>query len=153
MQKHTDFNLRLNLSDKIIRLIGKQRPPSATLNSGDLETTQQKQIYITKLVRASKVPRSSLPTKSKGKMIFNYDKLVANLNGILVGQYLIRSNLQLTNDDLSGIQQGDKHLYAIIDRLQTNNQTKSDSKFIFRNKVLFKESIIYDQLIYRLCLP
>ena len=86
-------------------------------------------------------------------MIFNFDKLVANLNGILVGQYLIRSNLQLTNDDLSGIQQGDKHLYAIIDRLQTNNQTKSDSKFILRNNVLFKESIIYDQVIYRLCLP
>ena len=47
MKQHKDFNLRLNLSDKIVNLIGEWGPPSTSWDSGDLESTQQKQIFIT----------------------------------------------------------------------------------------------------------
>ena len=73
--------------------------------------------------------------------------MLENLNSLLLGQFLIKTGLQISNKDLEQIQSSDTKLYSIITQL---DQFKD---FEVHKKILYKVSEIYGQKLYRLCLP
>ena len=53
--------------------------------------------------------------------------------------------------NVSQIQQSDPVLYEIVHRVLKSDQI--NKKFVIRDQILFKVTLIYGMQIYRLCLP
>ena len=112
---------------------------------------QEKQIWITSLIREFKIHDVFLPRDMKGKLKFEYQRMLANLNTILISQYLQRSQNCLDKNDIIQIQQSDPVLYDIVHKVMKSDQI--NEKFIIRDQILFKITLMYGIQIYRLCLP
>ena len=87
----------------------------------------------------------------KGKLKFDFRRLLDNLNTILVAQYLQKTENCLSKDDIIELQQSDPVLKDIVDRVI--NEQQVDDKFVVKDKILFKLSLIYGVQVFRLCLP
>ena len=96
------------MCEKIARLVGMQNSPSQQDELNSIHNNQQKQIYITKLVKQAGVNLIHLPHDNKNKLTLNFQKMLANLNSILLSQYSQKSNLQLTTNEMVQIQETDE---------------------------------------------
>jgi hypothetical protein len=78
-----------------------------------LHTNTQRQIFISQLVRKTKVSPANLPRDKRDKLLLNFNELLGKLNGVLVGQYLMKQNLNISKDDMMLIQNSDIQLMKI----------------------------------------
>ena len=92
-----------------------------------------------------------LPRDVKGKLRVEFSQMLDNLNTILLSQYLQRSTNCLEASDVISSQSCDPILSEIVRKLQTTG--KVNDKFVIREKVLFKLSLVYGMQVFRLCLP
>ena len=69
-----------------------------------LHSYQEKQIYISTLIHAAGVQPGFLPQNVRGKIKFDFAKMLAKLNTILLSQYLQKSNNCLEKRDIISIQ-------------------------------------------------
>merc|ERR1711873_336616 len=83
----------------------------------DQMSVQEKQVQITSLIRETGVQSIFLPKDVKGKLKFDYRRLLDNLNTILVAQYLQKSENCLSKDDVLELQRSDPVLKDIVDRV------------------------------------
>ena len=77
---------------------------------------------------------------------------MARLNTILVGQYLQKNLLGLTLEDLEKIQNSDPNLLSIKNRI-LKEDSNLNQRFCVTRGVLYKNSLVFEQLVPRLCLP
>ena len=82
----------------------------------------------------------------------DFHKMQYNLNQILLGQYVMKTGLQLSKDDLREIQTSDPTLFKIISNMEKSNLDILN-KYEIVNKTLYVTTEIYGQKVYRLCLP
>ena len=75
-----------------------------------------------------------------------------NLNQILLGQYVMKTGLQLSKDDLREIQISDPTLFKIISNMETQNLNILN-KYEIVKETLYLTTEVYGQQVYRLCLP
>ena len=87
----------------------------------------------------------------KGRVKFEFRRLLDNLNTVLLAQYLQKSGNCLSKEDVAELQRSDPVLRDIIDRLSNDKQV--DEKFVIKDKILFKLSLVYGIQVFRLCLP
>ena len=66
----------------------------------DLMSIQEKQIWITSLIREVGIHDIFLPRDVKGKLKFDFQRLLADLNTILISQYLQRSQNYVDKNDI-----------------------------------------------------
>ena len=59
------------------------------------KTVQEAQVMATKLCDMAKVPLNCVPSHPSGQKTFDKGRLISNLNGILVAQYLFKNKLIL----------------------------------------------------------
>ena len=83
----------------------------------DQMSVQEKQVRITSLIRETGVQSIFLPKDVKGKLKFDFHRLLDNLNTILVAQYLQKTENCLSKDDIVELQQSDPVLKDIIDKV------------------------------------
>ena len=117
-----------------------------------LHTNVQRQIYVTRLVKQAKVDPINLPRNKKNKLLLNFDELLNKLNSSLLSMYLMKGNLQISNSDIIQIQSTDEHLDNIRKKISQNDENMN-SKFCLIREVLFKKSLVFNEIVYRLCLP
>ena len=115
-------------------------------------TAQEAQVMATKLCYMAKIPTSCLPSHPSGQKSLDKGKLLSNLNSILVGQYLFKNKLNIDIEVLAEIQAKDSDFTRIITNLQKHRQ-KDNSFFLDHENILFKKTLVYNQVMYRLCLP
>merc|ERR1712030_105955 len=69
---------------------------------------------------------------------FPYQKLLENLNTVILSQYLIKSNMGLDRADVEEIQKSDTYLSNIIQKLDKFfEQTELDEHFMVQDQLLF----------------
>ena len=146
-----NYETRQVLCDKLSALIGLKDNRIQDKHISELHEYQEKQIYITSLVQEAGIHTVFLPRDVKGKIKFDFSQMLNNLNTILLSQYLQRTNNCLETNDIISIQNCDPILSEIVRKLQTTG--KVNDKFVIREKVLFKLSLIYGMKVFRLCLP
>ena len=117
-----------------------------------LHTNRQRQVFLTKMIRQAKVSPTSLPKDGKNKLLLNFSPLLERLNTILCGQYLQKSLLGLKIEDLEKIQNADPTLSSIKNKI-LERDSNLNQRFIIKQGILYKNSLIFDQIIPRLCLP
>ena len=87
-------------------------------------------------------------------MKFQYDDLLRKLNSIILGQYLIKSNMTISAEDIRTIQGSDPHLRDIRSKLRQDYETrKVDGHFVLLLDLVFRQDLVLDQPLLRLCLP
>ena len=106
----------------------------------------------TKLCKMAKIPPSCIPSHPSGQKSIDKGKLLSNLNGILVAQYLFKNKLNIDIHVLAEMQSKDNDFAKIIANLR-KHQHKDSSFFLDHENILFKKSLVYKQIMYRLCLP
>ena len=116
------------------------------------DSLQQKQVFLTDLVLRAKVDVSNLELNKKGAVKLRFHRMLENLNSLLLGQFFIKTGLQISNKDLEKIQASDSKLLSLISQIQSDN-LEQFKDFEIHNKILYKVSMIYGQKLYRLCLP
>ena len=117
-----------------------------------LHTNTQRQVFISQLVKKAKINPANLPRDKKDKLLLNFNDLLSKLNGVLIGQYLMKQNLSISKDDMVLIQNSDLQLMRIKERIANNDQNLND-KFCIIQDILFKNSIVFNEVVHRLCLP
>ena len=117
-----------------------------------LHNNTQRQIFITKLVKQAKINPASLPRGKNDKLLLNFNDLLRKLNAVLIGQYLQKQNLSISKSDMILIQNSDSQLVKIKERIEKNDEHSND-KFCIIQDILFKNSIMFDEIVPRLCLP
>ena len=150
MKNSRNFEMREKLSESIYQMLKCTNPllNSFKINGLDShDSLQQKQIFLTDLVLKAKIDINKLEMNKKGAVKLRFHRMLENLNSLLLGQFLIKTGLQISNKDLEQIQSSDTKLYSIISQL---DQFKD---FEVHKKILYKVSEIYGQKLYRLCLP
>ena len=70
--------------------------------------------------------------------------MLENLNSLLLGQFLIKTGLQISNKDLEKIQASDSKLLSLISQIQSDN-LEQFKDFEIHKKILYKVSMIYGQ--------
>ena len=80
--------------------------------------TKSKQLYVCSLAQTAHVREELLPRDHKNKKSFKYEDLVDKLNSIVLGQFLIRSNMSISPADIRTIQDNDPYLRDIRLQLQ-----------------------------------
>merc|ERR1711954_582682 len=145
-------NSRKNLSDTLARLILLKQNKVQFLTEGNLYDTGSKQVHVQMLAQVANVNEDLIPKKN-GKFK-KYDDTIARLNAIIMGQYLIRSNMSIEPDDVKEFQNSDPFLKNIISQLQENPPAKNvDQSFVLIKQLLFKIEMIFGERVYKLCLP
>ena len=117
-----------------------------------LHTNTQRQIFISQLVKKAKVNPANLPRDRRDKLLLNFNNLLSKLNGVLIGQYLMKQNLNISKDDMVLIQSSDLQLMRIKEKIAHNDQHLND-KFCIIDDILFKNSIVFNEVVNCLCLP
>ena len=85
------YDTRKNLCEKLSTLVNLKSKGEQDGQFADLMSIQEKQIWITSLIRKVGIHEVFLPRDMKGKLKFEYQRMLANLNTILISQYLQRS--------------------------------------------------------------
>ena len=91
------------------------------------------QIGITSLVQEAQINAAFLPKNAKGRVKFEFHKLLDNLNAVLLSQYLQKSDNCLSKDDIVTLQDSDPVLRGIIEKLSKSSQI--DDNFVIKNFV------------------
>ena len=99
------------------------------------------------MIQKANINSAFLPTNVKGKVKFEFRSLQDNLNTVLLAQYLQKSNNCLSKEDVAELQRSDPVLRNIIDRLSKDMQV--DEKFVIKDKILFKLSLVYGIQVFR----
>ena len=145
------YDTRKTLCEKLSALVNLKSNREQDGQLADLMSVQEKQIWITSLIREVGIHDIFLPRDMKGKLKFDFQRMLANLNTILLSQYLQRSHNYLEKNDIIQIQQCDPVLYDIAHRVLKSDQI--NEKFVIKDQILSKLSLVYGVQIYRLCLP
>ena len=135
------FNARENLCLKLSSLLKLKSQDTLNGQFVDQMSVQEKQVRVT----------AFLPKDVKGRVKFDFRRLLDNLNTVLLAQYLQKSENCLSKDDVIELQRSDPVLKDIIDKVI--NEKQVDDKFVVKDKILFKLSLIYGIQVFRLCLP
>ena len=151
MCKAAATTTRQALCEKLSALVNLKSNRIQDRQLADLTSVQEKQIFITSLIREVGIHDIFLPRDVKGKLKFDFTRMLDNLNTILLSQYLQRSNNCLEKGDIVQIQSCDPVLSNIANKVQTTGQV--NDKFVIRDQILFILSLVYGMQIYRLCLP
>merc|ERR1711954_611019 len=153
--KHEEIkttNSRKNLSNTLARLILLKQNKVQFLMEGNLYDTSSKQVHGKMLAHLANVNEDLIPKKN-GKFK-KYDDTIDRLNAIVMGQYLIRSNMSIEPDDVKEFQNSDPFLKNIISQLQENPPANDiDQSFVLIKQLLFKIEMIFGERVYKLCLP
>ena len=103
-------------------------------------------------MKKANVNVNTLEVNKKNILKLKFNKMLQNLNALLLSQYLIKTGLNITKGDLKEIQQTDHNLSLKIAEL--NKQHISEIKdFQLHEGILYKVSIVYGQQLFRLALP
>ena len=145
------YDARENLCKKLSSLVNLKSQEVLDGQFTDQMSIQEKQVRITSLIKEVGVHNVFLPRDVKGKLKFDFHRLLANLNTILISQYLQKSQNCVNKDDIIELQQSDPVLKNIIYKVMTEDQV--NEKFIVKDQILFKLTLMYGVQIYRLCLP
>ena len=103
-------------------------------------------------MRQANVNPASLPRGKGDKLQLNFNELLEKLNAVLIAQYLQKQTLSISKHDLELIQNNDLQLVKIKERIEKNDE-HLNGKFCIIDNILFKNTIIFDELVPRLCLP
>merc|ERR1711891_137364 len=132
------FNKRKSLSDTLSRLLMLKNNPVREKLEDQLFTTKSRQIYVTSLVDKAKVRSQFLPRDKRNQPKFPYNKLLENLNTVILSQYLIKTNMALDKSDVEELQASDPYLSNIIQKLDKfGAQKELDEKFMIQDQLLF----------------
>ena len=93
-----------------------------------------------------------MPGGKGDKLLLNFNELLGKLNAVLIGQYLQKRTLSISKSDMELIQNSDLQLVKIKERIEKNDTHLID-KFCIIQNILFKNSVIFDEIVPRLCLP
>ena len=98
------YDARENLCKKLSSLVNlrSQEEPYGQLT--DQMSIQEKQVWITSLVKEVGVQNVFLPKDVKGKLKFDFNRLLTNLNTILIAQYLQKTQNCVNKDDIIELQ-------------------------------------------------
>jgi hypothetical protein len=154
-QNHNNSMIRLDLSTQICNMLKESSPmfrQDQKIEAEGQETLQSKQILITTLVRQAGVDINLLKLNKNGAIKMDFHKMQNNLNQILLGQYVMKSGLQLSKSDLREIQTSDPTFFKIISNMETCNLNILN-KYELVEETLYKTTEVYGQKVYRLCLP
>merc|ERR1712030_217194 len=122
-------------------------------NTIQCNTIQYNTIQSTSsIIDQAKVKPEYLPKSKANKPIFPSNKLLENLNTIILSQYLIKTNMALSKSDIVEIQATDPYLYDIIKKIE-NQDDKLQEKFVIQDKILFVVMTVLGETVLRLCLP
>ena len=130
------YDTRKTLCEKLSALVNLKSNRIQDGQLADLTSVQEKQIFITSLIREVGIHDIFLPLDVKGKLKFDFQRMLANLNTILLSQYLQRSHNCLEKNDIIQIQQCDPVLYDIAHRVLKSDQI--NEKFVIRDQILLK---------------
>merc|ERR1712055_452151 len=148
------FNKRKSLSLTLSRLLNLKNNQEREKAEAQLFDTKSRQIYVSTIMDKVKVKGNYLPKDKRNKPKFPYNKLLENLNTIILSQYLIKTNMALSKSDIVEIQTTDPYLSDIIKQLEnTNEDDKLDQKFVIQDKILFVVMTVLGEPVMRLCLP
>ena len=111
------YDTRKTLCEKLSALVNLKSKGEQDGQFADLMSIKEKQIWITSLIREVGIHDVFLPRDMKGKLKFEYQRMLANLNTILISQYLQRSQNCLDKNDIIHIQQSDPVMYDIVHKL------------------------------------
>ena len=145
------FDARENLCKKLSLLVSLKSQEVLDGQFTDQMSIQEKQVRITSLIEKVGVHSVFLPKDVKGKLKFDFHRLLDNLNTILIAQYLQKTQNCLSKDDIIELQQSDPILKDIINKVITEEQV--NDKFIVKDRILFRLTLIYGVQIFWLCLP
>ena len=98
--------IRFDLSRKICNMLKGSSPKfkqDQNFEEMGKETLQSKQICITKLVQQAGVDINLLNFFKNEEIKLDFRRMQSNLNQTLLGQYVMKTGLQLTQDDLRDI--------------------------------------------------
>ena len=137
---------REEISEKIARMLQYCRQDM----SGS--TMLEAQVMATRLCDMAKVSHSHVPKHPSGQKTFDKGKLIGNLNGILVAQYMFKNKLNIDIHVLAEIQSVDGDFARIIANIKKHSHT-DHSFFLDHENILFKKTLVYYQVMHRLCLP
>ena len=98
------YDTRENLCERLSTLVNLKSKGEQDGQFADLMSIQEKQIWITSLIREVGIHDIFLPRDMKGKLKFEYQRMLANLNTILISQYLQKSQNCLDKNDIIQIQ-------------------------------------------------
>ena len=146
------FNKRKSLSLTLSRLLNLKNNQQREKAEAQLFDTKSKQIYASSIIDQAKVKPEYLPKSKTNKPIFPSNKLLENLNTIILSQYLIKTNMALSKSDMVEIQATDPYLSDIIKKLE-NQDDKLQEKFVIQDKILFVVMTVLGETVMRLCLP
>ena len=145
------FDARENLCLKLSSLLNLKSQDALNGQFVDQMSVQEKQVRVTALIRDAGIQSAFLPKDVKGRVKFDFRRLLDNLNTVLLAQYLQKSENCLSKDDVIELQRSDPVLKDLIDKVINKKQV--DEKLVIKDKILFKLSLIYGIQVYRLCLP
>ena len=114
------YNIRFKLSEKITDLVNLKNNKLQNEEISHLHTNTQRQIFISQLVKKAKVNPANLPRDRRDKLLLNFNNLLSKLNGVLIGQYLMKQNLNISKDDMVLIQNSDLQLMRIKEKIAHN---------------------------------
>ena len=101
------FDSRKNLSDTLARLLLLKQNEIQQLTEGNLFDTRSQQIHVSMLSQFANVQEQFLPKNLKSGKFLKYEDLIDKLNSIVLGQYLIRSNMAVEPQDIRELQHSD----------------------------------------------
>ena len=134
------YDTRENLCERLSTLVNLKSKEEQDGQFADLMSIQEKQIWITSLIKEVGIHDIFLPRDMKGKLKFEYQRMLANLNTILISQYLQKLQNCLDKNDIIQIQQSDPVLYDIVHKVLKSDQI--NEKFIIRDQILFKVTLV-----------
>ena len=77
------------------------------LTEGNLFDTRSQQIHVSMLAHFANVQEQFIPKNLKNGKFLKYEDLIAKLNAIVLGQYLIRTKMATEPQDVRILQQSD----------------------------------------------
>ena len=97
------FEMRDKLSESIYQMLKCTNPLLNNFQINELnsyESLQQKHFFLTGLVLKAKVDINTLELNKKGAVQLRFHRMLENLNSLMLGQFLIKTGLQISNKDL-----------------------------------------------------
>ena len=137
------FDSRKNLSDNLSRLLLLKQNEIQEANEQGLHSKQSRQIYICSVMQSARVQEENMPRDKNNRKSFPFNSLLSKLNSIILGQYLIKTDMCISPQDVTEIQSTDPYLNEIRTRLGDNYETKSvNNHFVLHKDLLFRNSLV-----------